>query len=141
MEEKKITQEAILAAVKDAKSPEDIIAFVKEYGGEMSEEEAKNIFDAINAEGELSDEQLDTVSGGNWLLDICTSIGKAFEKVEDALEDIIENPECPKCKQRKPVKYTISKKSGTHCLHCYNCGWEWVATGIGDAIAGQGWQT
>lgn len=48
-----------------AKSPEELGALLKENGYEVSENEAKLLFDNINAKiGELSDDDLENVSGG-----------------------------------------------------------------------------
>ena len=50
--------------VKTAMSVEELIALAKENGMELTEEEAKNYFEQWHKEGELSDEELNNVSGG-----------------------------------------------------------------------------
>ena len=52
------------AKAKAAKNAEELIALAKENGIEMTEEEAKNLFAKLHAEGELADDELGNVSGG-----------------------------------------------------------------------------
>ena len=52
------------AKAKAAKNAEELIALAKENGIEMTEEEAKNLFAKLHAEGELADDELANVSGG-----------------------------------------------------------------------------
>ena len=47
-----------------AKSVEELIALAKENGLELAEEEAKKYFAELHKEGELSDDELNNVSGG-----------------------------------------------------------------------------
>ncbi len=62
--EKKLTPE-LLEKAKQTKTPEGLIALAKENGAEMTEESAKAYFDLIHsANGELVDDELDSVSGG-----------------------------------------------------------------------------
>ena len=53
-----------LAKVKAAKSTEELLAYAKEVGYPLTEEEAKKYFEQWHKEGELSDEELDNVAGG-----------------------------------------------------------------------------
>lgn len=53
-----------MAKAKQAKSAEELLALAKESGIELSEETAKMYFDEMNKTGELSDDELDNVSGG-----------------------------------------------------------------------------
>ena len=59
----KFTQEQLTKA-KSAKSVEELLALAKENGVELSEEEAKKYYAEWHREGELSDEELQNVSGG-----------------------------------------------------------------------------
>ncbi|MDE7399062.1 MAG: hypothetical protein K2N06_05985 [Oscillospiraceae bacterium] len=61
--ENKLTQELIEKA-KQAKSAEELLSLAKENEIELSEIEAKAYFEQLNKSGELSDEELDNVSGG-----------------------------------------------------------------------------
>ena len=55
----------LLAKAKEAKSIEELIALAKENGIELTVEKAKEYFAKLNAKNEeLSDEELDNVSGG-----------------------------------------------------------------------------
>ena len=55
----------LVAKAKEAKTPEELMALAKENGIELTEEEAKAYFDRLHPQtGELSDSELDNVSGG-----------------------------------------------------------------------------
>lgn len=47
-----------------AKSPEELLALAKESGMSITAEQASAYFGRLNGSGELSDEELDDVSGG-----------------------------------------------------------------------------
>ncbi len=49
---------------KTAKSAEELIEMAKAENIKLSQEQAKDIFARLNSDGELSDEELDAVSGG-----------------------------------------------------------------------------
>ncbi len=59
----KISSE-LIAKAKQAKSAEELIALAKQSGTELTEEGAKIYFDQLHKGGELSDEELDNVTGG-----------------------------------------------------------------------------
>ena len=55
----------LVAKAKEAKTPEELMALAKENGIGLTEEETKAYFDRLNPKtGELSDSELDNVSGG-----------------------------------------------------------------------------
>ena len=55
----------LLAKAKEMKTPEELMALAKENGVELTEESAAAYFDRLNPKtGELSDSELDNVSGG-----------------------------------------------------------------------------
>ncbi len=84
MEEQVFTKEEFQAQLMSAKSPEELIEFAKVYDAELSPENAQKLFDSMHVEGELSDDQLEGVSGGCWLTDAFKSIDKFFtEDVKD----------------------------------------------------------
>lgn len=59
-----LTNEMIQKA-KEAKSAQELLALAEENGVEMTEQEAIERFEALNAlSGELSDDELDNVAGG-----------------------------------------------------------------------------
>ena len=63
--ENKFTPELIEKA-KSAKTPEELMALAKENGMELTEESAKAYLDLLHPQtGELSDDELDNVAGGD----------------------------------------------------------------------------
>ncbi len=57
--------EKMLEKAKNAKSVEELLSLAKENGIELTVEEAKTYFAKLNAKsGELADDELDDVSGG-----------------------------------------------------------------------------
>ncbi len=53
----------LIEKAKTARSAEELIALAKENSIELSDDEAKNYFDKLNASGALSDEELNNVAG------------------------------------------------------------------------------
>lgn len=72
--ENKFTSELIEKA-KQAKSAEEILALAKENGIEMTDEAAKAHFERLHNSGEISDEELDNVSGGGCSTCYCARCG------------------------------------------------------------------
>ncbi len=58
-----MTNELITKA-KECKNTEELLALAKENNYPMTEEDAARIFAELHAEGEISEEELDSVSGG-----------------------------------------------------------------------------
>lgn len=58
-------KEELIAKLKEVKSVDDILALAKESGVEITPEKAKELFEQINSNGELTDDQLESVAGGN----------------------------------------------------------------------------
>lgn len=56
--------EELIAKARSAKSAEELLALAKENGTELDAEQAAAYFEQINKSGELSDDELDNVSGG-----------------------------------------------------------------------------
>ncbi len=56
--------EELIAKARSAKSAEDLLALAKENGMELDEDSARAYFEQLNKSGELSDDELDNVSGG-----------------------------------------------------------------------------
>ena len=50
--------------LKEAKSAEEFFAVFKEYGAEATAEQAKALFERLHAQGELSDDALESAAGG-----------------------------------------------------------------------------
>ena len=60
----KLTKE-LLEKAKSAKSAEELLTLAKESGVELTADEAEKYFAAWNKAGEISDEELENVSGGS----------------------------------------------------------------------------
>ena len=64
------------------KSPEEVIAIAKEYGTELTLEQAQELFDMLNAGAvsgkELSDDDLEAVAGGDIIDKLCEFFGGFF---------------------------------------------------------------
>lgn len=56
--------EELIVKARSAKSAEELLALAKENGTELTAEEANAYFEQLSKSGELSDEELDNVSGG-----------------------------------------------------------------------------
>ena len=70
----------LLAKAKEAKNPEELLSLAKENNMEMTEECAKAYFEKLHPQsGEISDDELDNVSGGGCLVsdpyDTCMADG------------------------------------------------------------------
>lgn len=64
----------LIAKAKAAASAEELLQLAKENGVELSEEEAKICFEQLHANSEVSDDELEAVSGGG----ICQGIMDFF---------------------------------------------------------------
>ena len=91
---KNLTPE-LIAKAKTAESAEKLFEIAKENGVELTAEEAKTYFAQLNANGAVSDDELDGVAGGSFLGISCPS------------ED--EEEQTPASKENKPVG---------RCRHC-----------------------
>lgn len=105
--------EEMLNKLRGGKSPEEVIAIAKEYGKELTMEQAQELFDKLKARatGELSDEELDAVAGGYTFED--------FFGVDAATMFACEGCHNPK----KPTQvYTdyVGWRTYTH-LYCDDC--------------------
>lgn len=97
-----ITKE-LIAKAKEMKTVEELIAFAKDNGVELSTENAAKTFAALHKSGELADSELDNVSGGS-----CLSI---------------YGDSCPKCGCTK-VRRQITEWNGMNVQAwcCADCG-------------------
>ncbi len=81
---KPIFTSELIEKARQAKSAEELLALAKEHGIEMSEEAAKAHFEKLNRSGEMSDEELDNVSGGGCdRFHECPSCGYPLDKIND----------------------------------------------------------
>ena len=58
-----MNKEELIAKLKEAKSADQLIAFAKENGIEITPEKAKELFEQLSS-SELTDDQLENVAGG-----------------------------------------------------------------------------
>ena len=67
MENKKVKE--LLEKLQTAKSAEELIEMAKAEGAEIAPDKAQELFAKLNAQGELSDEDLEKIAGGLYLYD------------------------------------------------------------------------
>ena len=77
-----MNEEMLKKLTGGVKSPEEVLAIVKEYGKELTIEQAQELFDRIKAakNGELTDEDLDAVVGGGIIDSVKEWFGSLFGK-------------------------------------------------------------
>ncbi len=56
----------VVEKLKKTKSVEEVLDIVKEYGAEVTSEQAQELFDQFHEKGELSDDELASVAGGEY---------------------------------------------------------------------------
>ena len=73
--------EEMLKKLQAAKSAEDVVAIAKEHGKELTDEQAQEIYDKLQAaaSGELSDDDLEAVAGGDLIDKLCEFFGGFFK--------------------------------------------------------------
>jgi predicted ribosomally synthesized peptide with nif11-like leader len=111
---KNLTPE-LIAKAKAAKSAEELLEIAKANGVELTAEEAKTYFAQLNANGAVSDDELDVVAGG------CGESYKAGTEVK-----FTDGTVCPKCKSPfgivtfDPSMPVGPGSRGTYvrCAHC-----------------------
>ena len=111
---KNLTPE-LIAKAKAAKSAEELLALAKENNVELTEEEAKTYFEQLNANGAVSDDELDVVAGG------CGETYKAGTKVR-----FTDGTMCPKCRSAIGIvelntSMAIGPGGGGNYVKCANC--------------------
>ena len=114
---KNLTSE-LIAKAKTAKSAEELLALAKDNNVELTEEEAKTYFEQLNANGAVSDDELDGVAGGSFLGISCSS-----EDEEEQTLAFEENKPVGRC------RHCGSTNIGTHVTPdggvsfiCNDCG-------------------
>lgn len=98
--EKKITPELIDSA-KKTETAQELIALAKENGIELTEEQAEAYIAQFHVAGELSDAELDNVTGGGCYTEdgyLKTTIGYGCEHYEEGLDLIGAKGTCCRCK-------------------------------------------
>ncbi len=69
MENNNINTRELLEKLQAAKSVEELVEIAKANGAEIAPDKAEELFAKLNAEGELSDEDLEKIAGGLYLYD------------------------------------------------------------------------
>ena len=92
----------LIAKAKAAESAEELLELAKENGVDITEDEAKTCFEQLHANTELSDDELDAVSGGG----ICQDIMDFFWSRNER-----DNSKCPYCNDDPKTVVTVDKPS------------------------------
>ena len=111
---KNLTPE-LIAKAKTAESAEKLFEIAKENGVELTAEEAKTYFAQLNANGAVSDDELDVVAGG------CGETYKVGTKVR-----FTDGTICPKCRSTLGIVALNTSMSagpggGGNYVKCANC--------------------
>ena len=106
----------LIAKAKAAKSAEELLALAKENNVELTEAEAKTYFEQLNANGTVSDEELDAVVGGG----SCPNNG---EEEENTLSggDRVKIPRCTGCGSTTGYVAMPTMMSGSLDVRCEKC--------------------
>ncbi|MBQ4274454.1 MAG: hypothetical protein IJB94_05750 [Clostridia bacterium] len=106
----------LIAKAKAAKNTEELLELVKENGVELTEDEAKTYFEQLNANGAVSDEELDAVVGGG----SCPDNG---EEEENTLSggDRVKIPRCTGCGSTTGYVAMPTVMSGSLEVRCEKC--------------------
>ena len=114
----------LIEKAKTAKSAEELLAMSKAEGFELPEGEAKTVFSKLNKTGELSDEELNNVSGGCGGEEITEPKYK-----EGDLVWISGGFACYTCGRYRAFKVTEVHRSPvgkhTYSVACPDCGEKW----------------
>ena len=112
---KNFTPELIKKA-KAAKSAEELLALAKANNVELTEEEAKTYYEQLNANGTVSDDELDAVVGGG----SCPDNG---EEEENTLSggDRVKIPRCTGCGSTTGYVAMPTVMSGSLEVRCEKC--------------------
>lgn len=119
-------EENIIAKARNCKSIEELIALAKDNGSLLTTEQAESYFHQLQASGELSDNELDNVSGGGCYSDdgyLMTTIGYGCEHFEDYGEGAVGvSGTCCRCKHWKmsAASQAIIFGQPAPCLHPAN---------------------
>jgi hypothetical protein len=112
----------LIEKAKAAKSAEELLALAKENNVELTEQEAKTYFEQLSANGALSDEELDLVSGGG-----CPKDESESEPVETQLDidtikegDHVMAIDGTRC-QCGNVYGVVVKRQNLLCVACRRC--------------------
>ena len=111
----------LLAKAKKAKTPEELITLAKENDFEMTEESANAYFKQLHPKtGEISDDELDNVSGGG-----ChTDDGRLVISVMHYCDEWRCKKDGSQCDIYGPMVYCNTCGCGAFCNTCQYCTYE-----------------
>ena len=115
----------LIAKAKIAESAEKLYEIAKENGVELTAEEAKTYFAQLNANGAVSDDELDIVAGGLG----CPDDGEESEAKPKLMPGqtvrVLDGKVCPRCRSNEGVivhNLTASGMTGnTLYVSCPKC--------------------
>jgi hypothetical protein len=81
----------LIAKVRAAKSPEELLELAKANNVELTAEEAKTYYEQLHTNGAISDDDLEAVAGGG----ICDELRNFFRARNSFMES-----SCPSCRQQ-----------------------------------------
>ena len=116
---KNLTPE-LIAKAKTAESAEELLALAKDNNVELTEAEAKTYFEQLNANGTVSDEELDAVVGGG----SCPNNGETYKAGTKVR--FTDGTMCPKCRSTSGiVAFNTSMAAGPggagNFVQCADC--------------------
>jgi type III secretion system FlhB-like substrate exporter len=93
----------LIAKAKAAKSAEELLELAKANNVELSETEAKTYFAQLNANGAVSDDELDVVAGGLGCPDDGEESEANAQLIAGKAVRVINGKICPKCHSNEGV--------------------------------------
>ena len=110
----------LVAKAKEAKTPEELMALAKENGIGLTEEETKAYFDRLHPQtGELSDSELDNVSGGG-----CYNGDRLVISVMHYCDEWRCKDDGSQCSIQGPLACCNTCKIAAYCHSCHYCSYE-----------------
>ena len=102
----------LIVKAREASSVKELLALARENNIELTEDEARELFDRFHTNGELADDELESVAGG----------GCAYETPPET---------CPKCHSKNFRIYNhINGLWQLTCYVCNECSHQWEVKGI-----------
>ena len=93
----------LIAKAKTAESAEKLFEIAKENGVELTAEEAKTYFAQLNANGAVSDDELDVVAGGLGCPDDGEESDAKAKLIPGKTVRVLDGKICPKCHSNEGV--------------------------------------
>ena len=106
----------LIAKAKAAKSAQELLELAKANNVDLTETEAKTYFEQLNANGAVSDDELDIVAGGLG----CPDDGEEEENTLSA-GDRVKIPRCTGCGSTTGYVAVTTMMSGSLEVSCEKC--------------------